>query len=82
MHMSLGQITKQPLSNFESQTPWKYKQLWGLWGLTLVAYEKIVLIDRFKLFWLYQRDLLEKNFMISLSYYCRTFLGYKPVGNC
>ena len=26
----LGETTKQPLSNFEPQEPWKYKQLWGL----------------------------------------------------
>ena len=25
-----GQTTKQPLSNFELQKPWKYKQFWGL----------------------------------------------------
>ena len=29
-HRLLGQTTKQPLSNFELQKPWKYKQLWGL----------------------------------------------------
>ena len=27
---SLRQTTKQPLSNFEPQKLWKYKQLWGL----------------------------------------------------
>ena len=26
----LGQTTKQPLSNFDLQKPWKYKQLWEL----------------------------------------------------
>ena len=29
-HKPLGQTTKQPLTNFEHQKPWKYKQLWGL----------------------------------------------------
>ena len=26
----LGQTTQQPLSNFDRQKAWKYKQLWGL----------------------------------------------------
>ena len=29
-HRLLVQTTKQPLSNFDPQKPWKYKQLWGL----------------------------------------------------
>ena len=32
-------MNKQPLSKFEPQKPWKYKQLWGL-RPTLAAYEK------------------------------------------
>ena len=29
-HRILGQTTRQPLINFETQEPWKYKPLWGL----------------------------------------------------
>ena len=29
-HRLLVQTTKQPISNFEHQKPWKRKQLWGL----------------------------------------------------
>ena len=29
-HRLFVQTTKQPLNNFESQKPWKYKPFWGL----------------------------------------------------
>ena len=37
--------------------------------LSFSNYLKVFLIDLSKLFWLYQRDLLKSNFMISFSYY-------------
>ena len=36
----------------------------------------------FMLFRLYWPYLLENNFMIGFSYYCRMFLRYRPVHNC
>ena len=29
-HLLFGQTTKQPVNNFETQKPWKYKQFWGI----------------------------------------------------
>ena len=71
-----------PEESFELRRGWSNKKL---------SYrESTVLIDPFKLFWLYQRDLLENNSMISfpyylgmllLFYYSRMLLGYRPVRN-
>ena len=39
----------------------------------------ILVIELFQLSWFYHRDLLEKNIMISFSYYCKMFLGHRLV---
>ena len=45
----LGQTTKQPLSNFESQRPWKYKQFWGV-RPDLSCYRKSVVSYHFNFY--------------------------------
>ena len=40
-----GQITKQPLSNFEPQKPWQCKQVWGLRSDPSCLYKKRVTVD-------------------------------------
>ena len=61
-HRLLSQTTKQPLSNFETQKPWKYQQLCGQ-GLILLVYKKVLLLECY-----YVADLILDSIQIILAF--------------